>query len=142
MISVQPSTHRQQASVPSAALNRLRARFTPPRWPDFLECQLEDRELRIVGLLRDDVYWLQGHFPGDPILPGIAQLNWVIELGSELLGIEGRFRGVSGLKFQHIMQPGDLFTLCIEYSREKQRLKFEYQRKGGYYSQGRVEFCP
>lgn len=125
-----------------AMLKRLRARFPPPEWPDFLECQLQDTELCIAGRLCDEVYWLQGHFPGEPILPGIAQLHWVIELGRELFAIERRFRGVSALKFQHIMQPGDPFVLHLQYAPDKHRLKFEYSREGGYYSQGRVEFCP
>jgi 3-hydroxyacyl-[acyl-carrier-protein] dehydratase len=55
--------------------------------------------------------WFSGHFPGDPILPGIAQLEMV----SRLLGAEQpdntRLKGLSRVKFRKIVRPGELLDI-------------------------------
>lgn len=33
-----------------------------------------------------DLAWFAGHFPGEPVLPGIAQISWAIQFARELLG--------------------------------------------------------
>ena len=48
------------------------------------------RELRadsVTLILQIDagLFWFQGHFPHLPILPGVAQLDWVMHYGVSLL---------------------------------------------------------
>jgi 3-hydroxyacyl-[acyl-carrier-protein] dehydratase len=69
-----------------------------------------------------DSAWYVGHFPGNPILPGIAVLALVKEaiITSELR--EGRRALITGLgrvRFRLPVKPGDLMTL--EITREKKR---------------------
>lgn len=52
-----------------------------------------------------DSPWFSGHFPGDPILPGIAQLAMVFEAIEQ--GCDRKFTvsGVRRVKFRQIVRP-------------------------------------
>jgi 3-hydroxymyristoyl/3-hydroxydecanoyl-(acyl carrier protein) dehydratase len=74
------------------------------------------------AVVSGDSAWYVGHFPGNPILPGIAILALVKEaiIASELR--EGRRVLISGLgrvRFRLPVKPDDLMTL--EITREKKR---------------------
>jgi 3-hydroxymyristoyl/3-hydroxydecanoyl-(acyl carrier protein) dehydratase len=57
--------------------------------------------------------WFAGHFPGDPILPGIAQLGMVGEVARRALGEPMRLSGFSRIKFKKIVRPGDALTVTL-----------------------------
>lgn len=50
--------------------------------------------------------WFSGHFPGDPILPGIAQLDMVTEVISVLRQEKLILTGLSRVKFRKLIRPG------------------------------------
>lgn len=57
--------------------------------------------------------WFSGHFPGDPILPGIAQLGMVHEAACKALGGGFRVAGFSRIKFKKIIRPGDCLKMTV-----------------------------
>jgi 3-hydroxyacyl-[acyl-carrier-protein] dehydratase len=74
------------------------------------------------AVVPDDSAWYAGHFPGNPILPGIAILALVKEaiVAAELR--EGRrvlITGLGRVRFRLPVKPDDLMTL--EITREKKR---------------------
>ena len=117
-------------------------RCSTPYWPKFVHCRRMPGSIVVVAQLQEDTYWFRGHFPGEPVFPGVAQLNWAIEAAMGALEVRGRFAGIDGLKFQNIMRPGDYFTLQVDYLEAEHRLRFKYLFKDGFYSQGRVRFKP
>jgi 3-hydroxyacyl-[acyl-carrier-protein] dehydratase len=71
---------------------------------------------RVTG----DEAFLQGHFPGNPILPGVIQLEALAQAGAlTLLGDEryaGRlalFGGVDKVRFRRVVRPGDELLLSV-----------------------------
>jgi 3-hydroxymyristoyl/3-hydroxydecanoyl-(acyl carrier protein) dehydratase len=58
--------------------------------------------------------WFLGHFPGDPILPGIAQLGMAFEAASRALGEGFRIAGFNRIKFKKIIRPGDCPNIIIQ----------------------------
>lgn len=54
-----------------------------------------------------DSDWFDGHFPGNPVLPGIAQLGMVFELIASTCAGSLRVREVSRVRFKQIIVPGD-----------------------------------
>jgi len=68
----------------------------------------------------------QGHFPGHPILPGVVQVDWAIRFGTEAFGDLGRFAGIQHLKFQDLIQPGEVVDLTLGYEPGPGRLRFRY----------------
>lgn len=51
--------------------------------------------------------WFDGHFPGHPVLPGIAQLGMVADLIRTALGLPARVVGVSRVRFKQMVLPDD-----------------------------------
>ncbi len=57
--------------------------------------------------------WYSGHFPGEPILPGIAQITMVKET---IQKAESRQIGIAGLKrvrFKQVIQPGNEINIRV-----------------------------
>lgn len=57
--------------------------------------------------------WFSGHFPDDPILPGIAQLGFVYETVRRIAGPEYCLAGVSRVKFKKMVRPHDDLKISI-----------------------------
>mgnify|MGYP003940854029 CR=1 FL=1 len=65
--------------------------------------------------------FFQGHFPGDPIMPGVLQLEALAQLGVLLLSTvpqgQGKlavFAGMENVRFRRMVTPGDRFDMeCI-----------------------------
>ena len=53
-----------------------------------------------------ELVFLQGHFPGEPVLPGVVQVHWAIELASERFDLRPDFEAIEGLKFHRVIEPG------------------------------------
>lgn len=74
-----------------------------------------------------DSIWYAGHFPGAPLLPGIAILALVEEAISEAELREGKkvmITGVSRVRFRLPVKPDD--RMVIEIFREKKNGGFAY----------------
>ena len=57
--------------------------------------------------------WFSGHFPDNPILPGIAQLKMVADLISKSAEGNMCLTGVTRVKFRKIVKPGDLLDIRV-----------------------------
>jgi 3-hydroxyacyl-[acyl-carrier-protein] dehydratase len=55
--------------------------------------------------------WFSGHFPGDPILPGIAQIKMVADIIATSRNEKMRMTGLSRIKFRKIVRPGDVLAI-------------------------------
>ena len=69
----------------------------------------------------------QGHFPGDPVLPGVIQVDWAARFGAIAFGELGRFLGVAQLKFSGIIRPGETVELSLEHQAGAGKLAFVYR---------------
>ena len=62
-----------------------------------------------------DLKYLEGHFPGDPIVPGVAQVVALAQRQAEALFPElGAVVGMRRLKFMEALRPGDSLELHFE----------------------------
>lgn len=55
--------------------------------------------------------WFSGHFPDNPILPGIAQLKMVADLIALSREDDVLLQGLSRVKFRKIVRPGELLDI-------------------------------
>ncbi len=83
--------------------------------------------------------WFTGHFPGHPILPGIAHLALAQSALSEILGREVALAAVRSLKLRRTVVPGDLPELRIGPPGEDGLARFEVRRGDAAASQGAIE---
>jgi 3-hydroxyacyl-[acyl-carrier-protein] dehydratase len=65
--------------------------------------------------------FFQGHFPNDPIMPGVLQLEALAQLGAILMGslpeAKGRlivFAGIDKVRFRRMVTPGDRLDMEVE----------------------------
>ena len=101
----------------------------PHRWPFLLVDRIVEYDpaaKRIVGLKSvTATEWIfQGHFPGQPIMPGVLQ----VEALAQTMGIYvaqqpgfgdrlGLFAAIDECRFKHIVTPGDQLRLEVVMER-------------------------
>lgn len=60
--------------------------------------------------------WFSGHFPNNPVLPGIAQLQMVADLITGPKGGNGYCMSLSRVKFRKLVRPGDKLDVEVSCS--------------------------
>ena len=83
-----------------------------------------------------------GHFPGQPVLPGVVQVDWAIRLGEAAFGPLGAFRSLEHLKFQATIEPLEPVELRLAWDAAARELGFDYAGAAGRKSSGFVHFAP
>jgi acyl-coenzyme A synthetase/AMP-(fatty) acid ligase len=85
-----------------------------------------------------DIAYLEGHFPRMPIVPGVAQIDWVVKLAQRHLecpiGSAQAFR----VKFRRLTIPDMVVTLTLRYTGPWNRLDFQYSSGAEVLSLGSI----
>ncbi|MEQ4530051.1 MAG: hydroxymyristoyl-ACP dehydratase [Mixta sp.] len=107
--------------------------------------QAQPEQANIVLYLDPTLFWFQGHFAIQPLLPGVAQLDWVMHYAGTLLAPGFRFHSIQNVKFQAPLLPGSTVTLSLNWQEERQIMTFSYQRHDGDLrhtaSSGKIRLC-
>ena len=75
--------------------------------------------------IRGDEFFLQGHFPGNPIVPGVIQCEILAQSACILLSdqmAEGKtpmYTGLNNVRFKSPVRPGDKFETRCRITRSK-----------------------
>lgn len=110
--------------------------------PEVLQQQVSDATHASLQLhLPAELFWFRGHFPQHPILPGVTQLNWVMQYARQLLAIEAEFKGIEVVKFQQPLLPGQRVLLQLEWQPERHKLLFSYRVGEATTSSGKISLC-
>ena len=87
------------------------------------ECQ-PGESVRARYRVRGDEAFLAGHFPGNPVFPGVIQLEALAQAGAVALLADPRyagslplFGGVEDARFRRVVRPGDDLVLEITVER-------------------------
>jgi 3-hydroxyacyl-[acyl-carrier-protein] dehydratase len=100
----------------------------PHRDPFLLLDEIVELEpgLRAVARkrVREDEWYLAGHFPGRPIMPGVLIVEAMAQTGAvavlaeeENRGKLALFAGIDDVRFKRIVEPGDELELTCELER-------------------------
>lgn len=84
--------------------------------------------------------YFDGHFPGAPILPGVAQLDWVALFAREFFVLPPTFQRLEVVKFQQIITPGMVIDMALAVDAERGRLSFALTSVTGSHASGRFIF--
>ncbi len=104
--------------------------------------------LSVRIFLSPDLFWFRGHFPVQPVVPGVAQLFWARHYAEALLGERLRLARVRQMKFTVAALPGETLLLELEAQRAADgfavRVAYSVLRGGAQVpaSQGKITLCP
>ena len=78
----------------------------------------EGNSITTQRTLRDDEYFFQGHFPGNPIMPGALLCEACFQTGAILMGADkkpglGVVTRIKDAKFKNFAKPGDTLTITV-----------------------------
>ena len=105
-------------------VNKIRE-IIPHRYPFLLLDRITFIEpgLKAIGYknVSTNEPFFQGHFPGNPIMPGVLIVEAIAQLGcvamlvkEEYKGMIGLFGGIDGVRFKKPVVPGDKLDLSVE----------------------------
>jgi len=87
---------------------------------DFGEPRLEGAETIVPFTVPADLAYFEGHFPGSPIVPGVAQIVALAEARARAAWPDlGPSRGLRRVKFKKGLYPGDALELRLRREGEK-----------------------
>ena len=109
-----------------------------PKAPEILEQAETEGEWNLQLSVPPDLAYFSGHFPKAPVLPGVVQVEWALNLGRQLLNLPGAFAGMEVLKFQQLVRPGDEIQLHLRFDPERGKLYFAYRNDTATCSSGRI----
>ena len=74
--------------------------------------------------VREDEWYLAGHFPGRPIMPGVLMVEALAQTGAVAVLSEEQnrgklalFAGIDDVRFKRIVEPGDVLELVCDLER-------------------------
>lgn len=102
----------------------------PHRHPFLLVDRIEELEpgIRAVGVkaVTYDAPYFSGHFPDEPVMPGVLQIEACAQVGAvailsldENKGKTAYFGGISSARFKRKVVPGDMLTMECEIIKRK-----------------------
>lgn len=80
---------------------------------------------------------LAGHFPGNPIVPGVVILDEVIEAARQWLGT-ATILGLPRVKFLAVLSPGESFAITLDY-KAATRIKFRCTQGARLLAMGEID---
>jgi UDP-3-O-[3-hydroxymyristoyl] N-acetylglucosamine deacetylase/3-hydroxyacyl-[acyl-carrier-protein] dehydratase len=133
-------------SVPPVFDHQYIEKTLPHRFPFALvDKVIELSDTHIVGVknVTFNEWFFQGHFPGNPVMPGVLQIEALAQCGGILainLSGEGEyntyFLKIDNCKFKQMVKPGDTLLLKMELAAPIRRGICEM--KGTIYAGGKV----
>jgi 3-hydroxyacyl-[acyl-carrier-protein] dehydratase len=115
-------------SIDSDELVALLPHRPPFRFVDAVDANDPGVSTRARYRVRGDEDFLSGHFPGNPVFPGVLQLEALAQAGAISLLSDERyagslplFGGVEDVRFRRLVRPSDELVLAVEMERLSRR---------------------
>lgn len=103
-----------------------------------LAAALDGDKAELTIELQPELIWFQGHFPNEPLLPGIAQVHMAVQWAECMWGFRPLSAELSQVKFRRILRPGSRLRLTLVRDLARQRLSFAYEFDGITASEGKI----
>jgi 3-hydroxymyristoyl/3-hydroxydecanoyl-(acyl carrier protein) dehydratase len=109
--------------------------------PKILSEKISPEEVELILFLPAELFQFQGHFPDQPILPGVAQLDWAARFSEKYFVHSGRYRKLGQLKFSKLIEAGQTVSLKLRFLKDKRRIYFSYAFETEACSSGFLELA-
>ncbi len=108
--------------------------------PDILAIQQDDKTIELSLFVPENLSWFKGHYPEQPVLPGVVQVDWAGKFSQLLFEQLNNFRGINNLKYKSMVLPNTKLELVLEYKEDKQQVKFTYKNVDDTFSSAILQF--
>ena len=107
-------------------------RYLPHREPMLLLDEVEIDEQGVCHAryrVREDEFFFRGHFPDNPIVPGVILCEIMAQscallTKDDVVGKTTLYAGINNVKFKHIVRPGDLCEITATLTTRRGALVF------------------
>lgn len=101
-------------------------KLIPNRYPilymDYVEEMAPDESIVAVKNVTINEQFFQGHFPGNPVMPGVLIIESLAQAASILILSSPKFQGktaymtgIDNAKFKQMVRPGDVLKLHVSF---------------------------
>lgn len=126
--------------------------YLPHRDPMLLVDEIEidaDGVCHAKYLIKEDEFFCRGHFPGNPVVPGVIQCEIMAQSCALLVkdDIQGRttlYAGIDKVRFKNIVKPGDLCEITAVLKNKRASLYYcqaELRVNGNLCCKGELSFA-
>jgi len=86
--------------------------------------KMDDKRIVAKRTIRAEEYFFKGHFPSEPIMPGVLIVEAIAQTGGVMLlrkypGAIPLFMGIDRARFRKIVKPGDTLIIEVELLQER-----------------------
>lgn len=85
--------------------------------------------------------WFEGHFPGRPILPGVAELALILDALANATHTPPALQGIAFARLRRLVLPGERLELATR-ERDAARQRFELKHAGRLVANGELVLGP
>lgn len=113
------------------------------QWPTLLDLQQQENRVELALEVDENLHWLKGHFPSQPVLPGVVQTHWAVQLAQHFFLSEAAPRRIDNLKFQNVIIPPRRIALELNLAADANSIHFRYTDpavSGHIFSEGKLVF--
>ncbi|TCP94896.1 AMP-binding enzyme [Cricetibacter osteomyelitidis] len=118
--------------IKAEALALFEHKLKEPAWQPVQSVTSRDlkqsQEQQFIGTIPLDLRYFTGHFADFPLVPGVVQLQWAIQL-AESLGLPPHIKGVENLKYQQFIRPDNDITVNLRWDACKGKLNFSVTKQ-------------
>jgi 3-hydroxymyristoyl/3-hydroxydecanoyl-(acyl carrier protein) dehydratase len=109
-------------------------------FPEIIEKNKTENKAILDIFIPKDLFYFKGHFPENPILPGITQLHWAVHYAKNCFNISGVITHCPSIKFTDLINPQMNLTLSLENFTIESYITYEYKHNEKKYSIGRLYY--
>lgn len=86
--------------------------------------RMDDHEAEIDVRLDGDMPWFGGHFPGQPVFPGVAEVHLAVSWSQRVWNWCPSSGVLTRVKFHQVLRPDDELRLTLKRDTARDRLQF------------------
>lgn len=131
-------------TLTKAQIEELIPHRAPALWLDEVVA-MEETSIHCRRTVPADFDWFRGHYPGQPILPGIFLCEACLQAGAVLIARHPQgaiapgqvpvATRLNGVKFKHMVRPGDVLDIHVELT---ERLASAFYMAGRVLANGKT----
>jgi 3-hydroxymyristoyl/3-hydroxydecanoyl-(acyl carrier protein) dehydratase len=110
----------------------------PNDWPQLNRCERDGHSLVLDLFVPERMSYFAGHFPDQPVLPGVVQVFWAERAARDCLGLTGAV-SIRSLKFKQMVLPNTALVLSLVANPGNGSVSFTYASDATQYSSGKFK---